>query len=99
VLTLKITPRVAANNQIDLDLDALVQDFDLTEKGEARRIVTKSQINAGNTMVLDGLLLVEKTERESPASTAKGLKSHRQLVVLLTPTLLPKQEPLYPASL
>jgi hypothetical protein len=53
----------------------------------------------GYTVVMDGLLLVEKRDSDSPAPFPKTPKSHRQLVVLLTPTLLPKQEPLYPASL
>jgi type IV pilus assembly protein PilQ len=99
VLTLKITPKVAANNRIELDLDALMHDFDSSEKGETHRIVTKAEMNDGYTVVLDGLLLVEKPDSGFPAPISKTPKSRRQLVVLLTPTLLPKQEPLYPTTL
>jgi type IV pilus assembly protein PilQ len=99
VLTLKVTPKVTANNRIDLDLDALMHDVDLTEAGESRRIVAKAEMNDRYTMALDGLLVVEKPTSDSPTINMNSLSNHRQLLVLLTPMLLPLQEPLYPAAL
>jgi beta-lactamase regulating signal transducer with metallopeptidase domain len=96
VLTLKLTPTLVSSNRIDLDLDSLIRAFEPSgatsqdtrqSNTSTRRTVTKVLLNDGYTLVLDRLLENERTD------------SKRKLLVLVTATVLPKQEPLYPVSL